>query len=263
MVGLLVCFLEHRWSCRVEINKLFVDFLLYWNKISILFFPPEWKCVHHFLLTTKIWRFAIFFENRRNGNVWSRTRLLRSRCPCEVTCVLRPKAPPSEKLSYRARTLCDEPGHPFNPFQFSRSVMFDLCDPHGLQHARPPCPSPPPRVHSNCVHWVSDALQPSHRLSSPSPPTFNFSCHQGLFQRVSSSYQMAKVLEFQLQHQSFQWTLRLISFKKGWLDLLAVQGTLQTLPTPKFKSINSSALSFHYSPTLTSIHDHWKTHNFD
>ena len=59
------------------------------------------------------------------------------------------------------------------------------------------------------VHWVSDAIQPSHPLSSPSPPAFNPSHHWSLFQWVSSSHQMAKVLEPQLQHQSFQWILRI------------------------------------------------------
>ena len=58
------------------------------------------------------------------------------------------------------------------------------------------------------VHWVSDAIQPSHPLSSSSPPALNLSQHQGLFQWVSSLHQVAKALEFQLQHQSFQWTLR-------------------------------------------------------
>ena len=58
------------------------------------------------------------------------------------------------------------------------------------------------------VHWVGDAIQPSHPLSSPSPPTFNLSQNQGLFKWVSSLHQVAKVLEFQLQHQSFQWTFR-------------------------------------------------------
>ena len=58
------------------------------------------------------------------------------------------------------------------------------------------------------VHQVSDAIQPSHPLSSPSPAALNLSQHQGLFKWVSSSHQVAKVLEFQLQHQSFQWTLR-------------------------------------------------------
>ena len=75
------------------------------------------------------------------------------------------------------------------------------------------------------VHWVGDAIQPSPPLLSPSP-SFNLSQHQGLFQWVSSSHQVAKVLEFQFQHQSFQWTLRADLY---WLDLLAVQGTLKSL----------------------------------
>ena len=58
------------------------------------------------------------------------------------------------------------------------------------------------------VHWVSDAIQPCHPLSSPSPPAFSLSQHQGLFKWVSSSHQVAEVLEFQLQHQSFQWIFR-------------------------------------------------------
>ena len=79
------------------------------------------------------------------------------------------------------------------------------------------------------VHWVSDAIQPSHPLSSPSPPAFNLSQHQGLFQWVSSSHQVAKVLKFQLQQQSFHEYPGLISFRMGWLHLLAVQGTLRSL----------------------------------
>ena len=55
----------------------------------------------------------------------------------------------------------------------------------------------------------------------------------------------------------------LVSFRMDWLDLLAVQGTRKSPPTPQFKSINSSALSFLHSPTLTSIHDYWKNHSFD
>ena len=66
------------------------------------------------------------------------------------------------------------------------------------------------------VYWVSDAIQPPHPLSSLSPPTFNLSQHQGLFQWVSSSHQVAKVLELQLQHQSFQWILR-TNFLYNWL----------------------------------------------
>ena len=76
------------------------------------------------------------------------------------------------------------------------------------------------------VHWISGAIQPSHPLL-PSSPAFSLSQHQGLFQWVSCSHQVAKALELQLQHQSFQRTL--ISFRMDWLDLLAVQGTLKSL----------------------------------
>ena len=70
------------------------------------------------------------------------------------------------------------------------------------------------------VHWVSDAIQPSHPLLSPSSPAFNLSQHQGLFKWVSSSHQVVKILEFQLQHQSFQWIdSGLTSFRMDWLDL--------------------------------------------
>ena len=79
------------------------------------------------------------------------------------------------------------------------------------------------------VHWVGDAIQPSHPLASPSPPALNLSQHQGIFKWVSSSHEVAKVLEFQLQHQSFQWIFGLISFRIDWFDLLAVQGALKSL----------------------------------
>ena len=82
--------------------------------------------------------------------------------------------------------------------QFSRSVMSDSLWPHELQHARPPCPSPTPRFTQTHIHRVGDAIQPSHPRSSPFPPVPNPSQHQRLFQRVNSSHQVAKVLEFQL-----------------------------------------------------------------
>ena len=113
------------------------------------------------------------------------------------------------------------------------------------------------------VHRAGAAIQPFHPLSSPSPPALNFSQHQGHFQWVSSSHQVTKVLEFQHQHQSFQWIFRTNSFRIDWIDLLAVQRTLESSPIPQFKSINSSVLSFLNGPTLTTIHDYWKSHNFD
>ena len=92
--------------------------------------------------------------------------------------------------------------------QFSCSVVSASLRPHEPQHTRLPCPSPTPGVSQTHVHWVGDAIQPSHSLSSPSPPAPNPSHHQSLFQWVSSSHEMARVLEFQLQHQSFQGTPR-------------------------------------------------------
>ena len=86
----------------------------------------------------------------------------------------------------------------FSSVQFSRSVMSDSLRPPESQHAWSPCPSPTPEFTQTHVHWVGDAIQPSHPLSSPSPPAPNPSQHQGLFKWVNSSHQVAKVLEFQL-----------------------------------------------------------------
>ena len=81
--------------------------------------------------------------------------------------------------------------------QFSCSVVFDSLRPHGLQHTRLPCPSPTSGVYPNSCPYIDDAIQPSHPLSFPSPPAFCLSQHRGLFQWVSSSHEVAKVLEFQ------------------------------------------------------------------
>ena len=106
------------------------------------------------------------------------------------------------------------------------------------------------------VHWVSGAIQPSHPLSSPSPPAFHLSQHQGFFQWVSSSHQVAKVLELQLQHQPFHWIFRTDFFKDGLVVSSCIpRDSQESSPTPQFKSINYLALSFLYSSTLTSIHD--------
>ena len=120
--------------------------------------------------------------------------------------------------------------HPYWPsVQFSHSVVSDSLWPHELEHTRPPCPSPTPEFTQTHVHQVSYAIQPSHPLLSPSPPTFNLSQHQGLSQWVSSLHQVAKVLELQLSISSSNEYSGLISFRTDWLDLLAVQGTLKSL----------------------------------
>ena len=83
-----------------------------------------------------------------------------------------------------------------------------LCDPVDCSTPGLPVHHQLPELTQTHVHWVNDAIQSSHPLSSPSPPAFNLSQHQGLFQWVSSSRQVAKVLELQLQHQFFQWIFR-------------------------------------------------------
>ena len=83
-----------------------------------------------------------------------------------------------------------------------------LCDPMNRSMPGLPVHHQLPGFTQTHVHCVGDAIQPSHPLSSPSPPALNLSQHQGLFKWVSSPHQVAKVLEFQLQHQSFQWTPR-------------------------------------------------------
>ena len=144
---------------------------------------------------------------------------------------------------------------------FSCSVTSDSLWPHGPQHTRLPCPSPSPGVCSDSYplsQWCHPTIS-SHLLSSPSPPAFNLSQHQGLFQGVNSSHQVAKVLKFQLQPQPSNEYSGLISFRTDWLDLLAAQGTLKSLL--QHHSLKSSVVrhsSFLCGPTLTSIHDYWK-----
>ena len=91
-----------------------------------------------------------------------------------------------------------------------------LCDPVVCSMPGSPVHHHLPELAQTHVHWVGDAIQPSHPLSSPSPPAFNLSQHQGLFQWISSLHQVAKVLELQLQHQSFQWIFR--TGLTGWIS---------------------------------------------
>ena len=100
-----------------------------------------------------------------------------------------------------------------------------------MNHSRPGLPVHHqfPELTKTHVHWVSDAIQPALPLSSPSPPAFNLSQHQDLFQWVSSSHQVAKIWSCQLQHHPSNEYSGLISFRMDWLDLLAVQGTLKSL----------------------------------
>ena len=121
-----------------------------------------------------------------------------------------------------------------------------------------------PELAQTHVHRVGDVIQSSHPLSSPSPPAFNLSQHQGLFQSVSSSHQVAKVLELQLQHQSFQRIFS-VDFLSDWLvwSPYCPRDSQESCPTPQFKSINSLTLSLLYGPTLIFVHDYWRHHSFE
>ena len=149
-------------------------------------------------------------------------------------------------------------------FQFSSVTQScpTLCNP--MNHSTPGLPvhHQLPEFTQTNVHRVGDAIQPSHPLSSPSPPAPNPSQHQSLFQWVNSSHEVAKVLEFQLYHHSFQRTPRTDLLQNGLVGSpCSPRESQESSPTPQFKSISSSALSFLHSPTLTSIHDYWKNHS--
>ena len=138
------------------------------------------------------------------------------------------------------------------------------CDP--MTHSTPSLPvhHQLPEFTQTHVHRVSDAIQPSHPLSPPSPPAPNPSQHQSLFQWVNSSHEVAKVLEFQLQHHSFQRNPRAVLLQNGQVGSPCnSRDSQESSPSPQFKSINSSALRLLHSRTLTSIHDHWKNHRLD
>ena len=139
-----------------------------------------------------------------------------------------------------------------------------LCNPINCSKPGLPVHHQLPQFTQIHVHRVGDAIQLSHPLLSPSPPAPNPSQHQGLSQWVKLPQEVAKVLEFQLQHQSFQWTPRtdLLSDGLVWSPC-SPRDSQESSPTPQSKSINSSGLSFLHRPTLTFIHDHWKNYSLD
>ena len=112
------------------------------------------------------------------------------------------------------------------------------------------------------IHRVSDVIQPSHHLSSPSAPAPNPSQHQSLFQRVKSSHEGTKVLKFQLQHHSLQRNPR-TDLQNDWLDLLAVQGTLKSLLQHHSSKASILQRSAFFIVQLTPTHDYWKSYSLD
>ena len=141
--------------------------------------------------------------------------------------------------------------------QFSGLVVSNSLRPHESQHARPPCPSPSPGVHSDSC----PLSQSCHPAISSSVIPFS-SCPQSL--PASESFPMSQLCMRWPKYWSFSFSSipsrehpGLISFRMDWLDLLVVPGILkESSPSPQFKRINSLVLSFIHSPTLTSLHDH-------
>ena len=126
--------------------------------------------------------------------------------------------------------------------QFSGSLMSDSLQARELQHARLPCPSLSPGV---CSHSCPLGGWTSYPLSPPSPPALNLSQQQGLFKWVSSSHQVSKGLEFQLQHQFFQWIFRTDFIYEGLIwSTCSSRDSQESSPTPQFKSISSTMPCF-------------------
>ena len=147
--------------------------------------------------------------------------------------------------------------------QFSRSVMSDSLQPHELQHARPPCPSSTPRVHTNscpssqrCHPAMSSSVFPFSSCPQSLPASGSFPMSQLFAWGGQSIGVSASVLPMNTQNWSpLEWT--------GWISLQSKGLSRVFSNTTVQKSINSSALSFLHSPTLTSIHNHWKNHSLD
>ena len=147
--------------------------------------------------------------------------------------------------------------------QSSPLVVSNSLRPHGLQHARLVCPSPTPRVYSL---MSIESVMPSNHLILCHPLLLPPSICPSL--RVFSNESVLcirwpKYCSFRFSISSSIEYSGLISFRMHRLDLHAVQGTLRGLLQHHIKGINSSALSFLHSSTLTSIHDHWKNHSLD
>ena len=148
--------------------------------------------------------------------------------------------------------------------QFSCSVMFDSLLPDGLQQARLPCPLPTPRVYSNscplsqwCYPTIFSSVIPLSSCLQSFPESGSFPMRQFFPSGGQSIGVSASVSVFQMNIQDW--------FPLGWTGWISLQfkDSQESSPTPQFKSINSSVLSFIYSPTLTSLHDHWKNHSFN
>ena len=158
------------------------------------------------------------------------------------------------------KKLTQKKNHSILVVQFSSVAQScpTLCNPMDCSTAGLPVHHQLLELAQTHVHQVRDAIQPPHPLLSPSPPAFNLPSMRVFSNESVLCISWPKYWSFSFNISPSNEYSGLIFFRMDWLDLLAVQGILESSPTPQFKSINSSALSFLYSPTLTSIHDYWK-----
>ena len=151
-------------------------------------------------------------------------------------------------------------------FQFSSVAQFclTLCDPMDCSMPGLPVHFQLPEFTQTHVHWVSDAIQPSHPLSSPSPPAFNLSQHQSLFKWVSSCIRWPKYWSFSFSISPSNEYSGWISFRMHWLDLLAVQGTLKSLLQHHSSKASILQHSAFFIVQLSHPYmTHWKNHSLD
>ena len=147
--------------------------------------------------------------------------------------------------------------------------MSNSLQPHWLQHARPPCPSPSLEVcpRSCPLHqWCHPAISSSDSLFSFCPQSFPASGTFPMSHLFTSDDQNTRASDkiLVLQHQSFQWVFR-VDFLRDWLvwSPCNPRDSQEYSPAPQFKGINSSALCLLYGPAFTAVHDHWEDHNLD
>ena len=176
--------------------------------------------------------------------------------------ILKPSPTPPPPIHgkivfYKTGSWCQK----FWGFQFSRLVMSNSLRPCEPQHARPPCPSPTPDVYSNSCHWchptIPSSVIPFYSSLHSSPPRGSFQMSHFFKSGGQSIGVSASTSVFPMNIQD--WFLYDGLVGSPW----SPRDSQEFSPTPQFKSINSSVLSFLHSPTLTSIHDYWKNHSFD
>ena len=229
-------------------NSLFCSFLFLWTPLHCLPFTSDFIYWIFFLtylnwqhLSSIHWRrkwlpTPVFFPGESHGQ-----RSLAGYCPW--VC--------------KSRTQLTQ----FSQFSSVSQSCLTLCKPMNHSTSGLPVHHQLPEFTQTHVHRVSDAIQPSHPLSSPSPPAANPSQHQGIFQWLNSGMRWPKYWSFSFSIIPSNEHPGQISFRMDWLDLLAVQGTLKSLIQPQFKSIIFGAqLS---SQSNSHIHDYWKKHSLD